>query len=247
LSKTGGVVLAAVLAIAGFAASSLWTFAKDKTQEPVTVVLGREGGAADHSYALPEVIPEAEGGRLGQPQELFSDSPLRRRATKVLSLGAKLTVEGANSHTVVITDVRARILNREPVVGGTLLSAPPQGVETVIKLGFDLDQQVPTARVVKGGEFGDPYFENNTVTLKDHEVVTFMVDARAAKAAYTWNIEVDLVVDGQAMTRSVAGPDGPFKLTGAPARYGAAYQFVPPDSWQFFDPAGGCPGPGLCR
>lgn len=239
---------AVVLAIAGFAASSLWTLVKDKLQEPVTVLLGREGaGSDDHSFVIADVVPPQQVRSLGEPDDLFRDSALRRRATKVGVSGTKLTIEGANSHTVVITEIHAKILRRDPLVTGTLLSAPPQGIERLVRIGFDLDQPDPIARVSTQGELGEPYFASNAVTLKDHETATFQIDAHAAKATYTWAVQVDLVVDGRAESRTVQSPDGPLRLAGSATRYGAIYDFIPPSRWSYADPAVRCNGLKPCR
>ncbi|SDW16322.1 hypothetical protein SAMN05216215_1001335 [Saccharopolyspora shandongensis] len=232
------VVVALVGALAGVAAPMLWNAARDVSRPPVLVWASSDGGPVDdRSYALPDVADPAE---IGTPAEFLADSPALRRAVKAGVHGTTVTIEGARSRDVVITNMRARILSREPNVAGTLLCSTPQGDLPAKRIGFDLDEFRPVARVLDGRRLGEPYFTGQAQQLADGETVVFQVESRADDGHYRWVIDVDLVIDGQPQTYTAKPDTGEFEMTGFSPRYGAVFAARGMQSWSFPDRAGGC-------
>lgn len=223
--------------VVAVAAPWLWNNVRDFSRPPVLTTVTDDGGQVeDHSYALPEVITPDRLHELPPPKEFFADSPsLPPRAVKAGVLGSTITIEGSTSHDVVITDMRAEVLDEEPNVSGTYLHAPPQGGEPVLVFGFDLDEPDRPARVLEEGRLRTRYFADNAITLTDGEAVVIQLQAYAERAHYTWAIRMDLVIDGEPRSVLVQQESGPFEITGRNERYGAEYHWAGPDEWVFQD------------
>ncbi|MGW3469332.1 hypothetical protein ACWDKQ_12855 [Saccharopolyspora sp. NPDC000995] len=232
------VVVGLVAALTGIAAPALWNAARDASRPPVLVWASSDGGQLDdHSYALPEVVPRQQAAEIGAPEQFLSDSPALRRSVKVGVHGTTVTIEGARSRDVVITNMHARILSREPNIDGTLFCIPPQGGLPAEKIGFDLDEFHPLARVLDGGKLGGPYFADQAQQLADGETVVFQVESRAARGHYRWVIDVDLVIDGKPQTYTAKPADGEFEMSGVSDHYGSVFNWSGRDGWSFPDPA----------
>ncbi|MDA3649363.1 hypothetical protein LZ318_39860 [Saccharopolyspora indica] len=226
LSKTGIAIGALVVAIAGVAGPFTWNAVRDLFRPPLLVTAVVENTAAqDYSYAFGEVIPPERVAELGDLGDYPAAGPRVPGATKLNELGTRITVEGASSRNVVITDMRVRVLDRGPNVAGTAACVGPQGDVSTIRVGFDLDEPNPIARTVEGREWGGSYFLDNAIALADGEAVVFQVAARAEKAHYTWVLELAVVIDGEPGTIEVRPEDGPYQLTGAAESYGSVFHW----------------------
>jgi len=132
-----------------------------------------------------------------------------------------ITLEGRRAHTVVITGMHLKVLSRTtPALGGTLLVDPPQGEDDTIKIGFDLDDDIPVARNLntQHARFGEPYFNDYTVSFKKGEETTFGIMFRTVKSDVTYDLVLDEVVDGKPTEQVVANGSRPFRTRGfAPA------------------------------
>jgi hypothetical protein len=239
------VVVALVGALAGVVAPVLWNAVRDISRPPVLVWASSDGGqVADRSYALPEVIEPQRSAEIGTPEEFLTDSAALRRSAKVGVHGTTVTIEGARSRDVVITNMRARILSREPNISGTLFCIRPQGDISADRVGFDLDEFRPSARVLDGRQLGGSYFADRAVQLADGETVVFQVESRAAKGHYRWVIDVDMVIDGKAQTYTAKPADGEFEISGLSPQYGSVFNWSGNDAWKFLDvrenPTGYC-------
>jgi hypothetical protein len=220
LSGPTFIVAAVVTALAGVAAPVIWNVAQDGFRPPVLVWAGPYGSAVgDNSKALPEVVEAARATEIGSDAE----SDMMRRSVAVGVHGATVTIEGARSRDVVITNMRARILSRGPNFAGTLFSDPPQGGVAAEQIGFDLDESQPVARKLDGGKFGEPYFAGQAIQLADGEIVVFKVQTHAADGHYRWVIDIDMVVDGEPQTHTVQPAEGAFEVTGRSPRYGSEF------------------------
>ncbi|RKT86672.1 hypothetical protein SAMN05421805_10917 [Saccharopolyspora antimicrobica] len=237
LTKTGFVVSALVVAVAGVAGPFAWNAVRDLTRPPllVSAVVNNET-VDDYSYAFEAVIPPERVAELGFVGDYPGTGPGVPGATKFEKLGTLVTVEGASSRNVVITDMRARILDKGPVLTGTVACVGPQGGGPTIRVGIDLDELNPTARVLDSGKFGARYFLDNAITLADGETVVFQVEARAAQARYRWVLELDAVIDGRPQTIEVQPEDGPYELTGAADGYDSVFEWSGSD---YFSPVPG--------
>ncbi|MEU3547159.1 hypothetical protein [Streptomyces longwoodensis] len=132
-----------------------------------------------------------------------------------------VTVEGNRSHTVDVTGIRVKVRSKvAPTAGGTLLVYPSQGEDTNIKVGFNLDEQVPVPRNadLEGEAYGRPYFDDHSVSVKKGEVVNFGFTVQTVKWDVTYDLEFDEVTNGKHTTQTVTNGSRPFRTRGfAPA------------------------------
>jgi hypothetical protein len=135
--------------------------------------------------------------------------------------GVQLVARGSRSHTVAITDIRARILRKEPAPNGTLFYAPQQGELTNVQFGVDLGSTDLSMQQVARGKWLGPYFRRKTYTLRNDEVASFTVTAYASSGySYYWDLEVDLIVDGKNRVEHQQDQSGPFRLSSLSKTYG---------------------------
>ncbi|MFE9882135.1 hypothetical protein [Streptomyces sp. NPDC005784] len=141
-----------------------------------------------------------------------------------------VTAEGNRSHTVDITGMHIKILSKvPPAPGGTLLVYPPQGEDTNIKIGFNLDEPIPVPRNADPEEkaFGGRFFEDHTVSLKEGETVNFGFTFQSVKWDVTYELVLEEVVDGTRTTQTLTDRSRPFHTRGFASAYDQA---VAPDS-----------------
>ena len=146
------------------------------------------------------------------------------RATKAGIQLVRLVLHGNRSRTVTITDIRAHILKKSPALHGTLYYAPPQGELEDVAVGVELSRTELSVREVTSAGWSGPYFVGRAYTLKGDEISIFQIEAHATNATYTWNIEVDMVVDGKSQVIFAEGANGPFHLSSLSRSYGAVIE-----------------------
>ncbi|MGW3466018.1 hypothetical protein ACWDE9_43655, partial [Streptomyces olivaceoviridis] len=115
----------------------------------------------------------------------------------------QLTVSNGGSNTVLITGMRAELIERKPVASVVETACRTQGEATVYSVNIDLDQAQPYGLYDKGGKSVRPEF---TVAAGDLE--TFLVTARITHGAAQWRLAVDLVENGHQRTVVVGDSDG---------------------------------------
>ncbi|MGP4015638.1 hypothetical protein [Saccharopolyspora sp. 5N708] len=229
LSGPAFVITALVAALAGVVAPLVWNAARDVSRPPVLVWASSDGGrVGDLNFASPEVLSAADPAT---PYEFFEGTG---RGTKAGVQGSTVTIEGARSRDIVITNMRARVLSREPNITGTLFCAGQQGDLPADLIGFDLDEPRPTARVLDGDRLGEPFFAAKAKQLADGETAVFQIESRATGGHYRWVLEIDMVIDGKPQTHDVQPTSGPFEITGLGSQYGAVFRW---------DGHGWAPGP----
>ncbi|MER6988168.1 hypothetical protein ABT337_02165 [Saccharopolyspora hirsuta] len=235
LSGPAFVITGLVAALIGLAAPFVFNAVRDAARPPLLAWASSDGGAVgDLSFALPEQLPEQRLGEIGTPYDFFAGG-----ATKVGVQGSTVTVEGAQSRDIVITNMRAKILSRGPNVTGTLFCAGQQGDVPADNIGFDLDEVRPVARELRDDQLGAPFFAGKAKQLTDGETAVFQIEARAAAAHYRWELEIDLVVDGRPQTIGVHPPGGPFEITGTGPGSSAVYRWRG-NSWSPDGPGRSC-------
>lgn len=217
------LVVGLATALIGLAAPPLYNMVRDLTRGPVLVWAGPYGPVGDNSVALPEVIDPV--GVAGIDGKLSGGVQIGVQGTTV-------TVEGARARDVAITDIRPRILSREPNLAGTRLNDPPQGGLAPEQIGFNLDDPHPVARKLDDGKLGTSFFADTAFQLADGEIVLFKVQTFATKAHYRWVLDIDMVIDGKRQVYTVK-PDGrdAFDVTGPSPRYGAEFRRNGSDGW----------------
>lgn len=126
----------------------------------------------------------------------------------------RVILRGEWPEPVRITDLRP-IVSCHPIVAGTYFYSPSAGAEGGVRLGLDLDDQRPSARTVNdAGQFGDPYFNTKTYTLKKDEEAVFNITAIAKKAACAYRLEFQLLVGERTTTQTVDDHGQPFRISG---------------------------------
>ena len=166
------------------------------------------------------VLGEHDGVRI---ESFFEDFVPTLQFTPV-----ELVVTGNHDTSVLIRELRARVIKREDPLGGTLFYGPPEGVGEVIDVGLDLDAIEPVAGFVdeakiEAGEELDPYFAENFITLKRGESTQFGIIAYTDECYCEWEIVVDAVVDGDNESFTVRDESQPFRTTAFASSYSRAY------------------------
>lgn len=148
------------------------------------------------------------------------------------SIGFTLT--GQQNATVRIRDIQAVVTERNPAFKGTMIFFPPQGNIPNLQMGFDLDSEDLSARVLDTNESvtADHYFRENTVSLTRGEPIGFKTIATTTDCACKFFLVVEFS-DGR--TVEVNDNGQPFML--APYRNDAQRIYTPthpsglPNDW----------------
>jgi hypothetical protein len=127
----------------------------------------------------------------------------------------KLVVTGRRNNPVLITGMRAHVLRRDEPLQQTLFWGASEGVADTINLGFNLDEVNPVARRIAADleSLEEPYFANHAVTVGKGEQLVFNIVARTQRCDCLWEIVLDMVVDGKAVTMTVKDDAEPFRVT----------------------------------
>jgi hypothetical protein len=128
-----------------------------------------------------------------------------------------LLLEGRTHRDAAIVDMRARVRKRERPLGGAHISCQSAGALDAIGIFFNLDEPRPVARELKPGlTAGRPYFASgNVISLTQKELQAFRIVAEVSADYVEWEIEADLVIDGEPETLTINRDGEPFRLTGA--------------------------------
>jgi hypothetical protein len=213
------------------------------------------GEPLDSSRVFPPDVPGDEIRKRAQANASFlNDESLRNKSVKVGEQAIKVVAEGTRSDSVIITDMRVAVLGTSPAQGGTLISYGTEGT-TNVQIGFDLASPRTDARTLGDtGKLGDRYFRRQSEPLKPGKPVVFAISVFPGPYTYTWELEVNVVIDGRPQVRKVRGPDQqPFKVTGYTCRYSEIYEFADRKSendpfWGTADPTKWNPRTGTpCR
>jgi hypothetical protein len=131
----------------------------------------------------------------------------------------KLIVEGRRSSPVLITGMRALVKKRVPPSPQMIaIGSGGESGASVGKVGFDLDEPNPVARIVPelptgSVPLGPPYFGEFTITLADREQQVFQVIANTAESDVEWTIELSVQVDGVDQRFEVDNNGEPFRTS----------------------------------
>jgi hypothetical protein len=156
----------------------------------------------------------------------------------VRDLTLRIVLEGRSNQEVRILDIRPVVTERRAPVAGTLFSVTPQAGAPTMKTIIDLDDPLPVLRtlVLKDGWLpvgGRPYFEDNTIRLKDRERDVLLVRAAANRYSVAFKLEVDYLVGAKRKTTVIDDAGRPFRVTGVHcgskpgiASYTSAYELA---------------------
>ncbi|MGV0791323.1 hypothetical protein [Mycolicibacterium sp. XJ1819] len=172
-----------------------------------------EGDPYGSAQVLPSAFPTGS--------VLFTSSGEFRSGSKS-SIGFTLT--GQQNATVRIRDIHAVITERKPAFKGTMIFFPPQGNLPNLQMGFDLDSEDLSARVLDDREnvTDKHYFRENTVSLQRGEPIGFNTIATTTECACKFTLVVEFS-DGR--TTEIGSAGQPFEL--APYRDDAQRIYAP--------------------
>lgn len=235
------IMLATVVTAAiGAAVPRMVDFFYDEASSDIRVAVLQNDVTVDWSSATSAIISRKKADRLIRDRDIFSDKTLYGSLVKANEQSVEMVIEGARSDAIRIIDMRAVVVSRRAPVSGTLFVYGPQGGDDSIKLGFDLNQQVASARkILKGGcdcKLGKPYFSYKGEVIEKGKSRSFQIIALAGPYTYDWKIRVQFVVRGEIRTRDF--PEKPLTLTGKPKRYARVYRLDmrEPPRWETLNP-----------
>jgi hypothetical protein len=142
-----------------------------------------------------------------------------RGGVDLRTLSLRVVVEGRSNQTVTILDIRPIAVVRTAPVGGTLFSIPPQAGAPTMKMIVDLDDPTPVLRtvVLKNGwqpVGGRPFFEDNTIRLRDRERDVLVIRATAERYSVAFKLEVDYLVGAKRKAAVIDDRGRSFRVTG---------------------------------
>jgi hypothetical protein len=142
----------------------------------------------------------------------------------------RLVLQGKQSNAVLVSSLRARIVERLTPLVGTALGCPSAGAAEPHFVSIDLDKRPPT------GVFAELTETMRVVrrkpvafTLKKNETEVFDIWAFTKQCYCKWVIELDLVVNGQHAVRTVTNNGQPFQTTAWKGKRWYEWDFV--SSW----------------
>jgi hypothetical protein len=166
----------------------------------------------------------------------------RAGAVDVEVVRESLVLEGGTNRDLSIVDMRARILKREPALDGAEIHCQSAGAVSAIGVLFNLDEARPVARKLTNPdslEFDGPYFsQGRIVRLVKGEIQPFELIGISHRNFVEWEVEADVIIDGNAQTITIDNDGQPFRVTARPpakADYERYYEWQwyrqPPRMW----------------
>ncbi|MFE2101666.1 hypothetical protein [Streptomyces sp. NPDC059468] len=133
----------------------------------------------------------------------------------------RLTLEGNSRSTVMITDIRAQILDRSSPFDGSAFEEPTGGLTGALGVGLDMDEDNPRALTYDDQQhtLGKHFFDKNGFTLTHKEVASVTVNVFAQRSLVRFALVVSYSVGGRMRHVKVMNKGGkPFILSGVPER-----------------------------
>ena len=120
-----------------------------------------------------------------------------------------VVVRGRLDEQVVLSDARAHVVRREPILSGPAIQCPPAGEANFRGLSIDLDSSDARAEYKSASRkpFG--------FTLNKGEAETFVVTASARQATYSWYLDLTVLVGEKPQTVRIGDHGHPFRTTSA--------------------------------
>jgi hypothetical protein len=234
------------------------TTARSTTTERTTTTTLSPTAAADAIWASLEINPVAIdtfndfgealmvprgariiGGPPGDSCAKFHPWVMDHEGVSATDTYLRLVVQGKAANAVLLTGLRARILERRRPMAGIALACGGGGAGAVIRyIRLNLDERPPIGRhgqITEEQRFitGKPL----ALTLKKNETEVFDIWASTERCFCRWVLELDLVVNGTRATKTLSNNGRPFQTTAWSGRQ--AYHWA--GAW-YLD-AGGEPQP----
>jgi DNA-directed RNA polymerase subunit L len=139
----------------------------------------------------------------------------------------KISIQSTRENTVAVSDLRIHTISCGPPLRGGLVFGPPEGVNDLPSLAFELDTAESSAQELgEDGRFKGPYFTRKFITVGRNEPMVLLVHVFTAKRYCQWELILTTTVDGVESQYPIRRPDGgPFEATALTRSYDQAYQF----------------------
>ena len=226
-----GVLAAVVTALVGLVVGDVypdvkeWVTGASKTPVRINAREHAHGGEFDLAAASPAGLDTKL--RAAKDCNALFAAAKHAGAVAIDTSVIDLLLEGRTHRTVTITDVRARIVKREPALTGASIKCKSAAQLAAIDLVLKLDEPSPVARKNTPNGPGEPYFgQGDVVVLKREELQPVQVVALLERGAVQWKMEVDAIIDGERKTITIDNHGAPFRLTASAARYGRYFEWV---------------------
>jgi hypothetical protein len=139
----------------------------------------------------------------------------------------RLVVQGREARPILLSGMRARIVDRQPPLAGTQLTCPSAGDAQIKSIEIDLDG--PSTEAVYKTPTGVKPFG---FTIAKNETVVFDVQIFTKKCHCKWFLELDLVIDGVSRTQTIGDDGQPFEIT---TRSDRSYEWDYQNTWALTD------------
>jgi hypothetical protein len=170
---------------------------------------------SDFGQAL--VVPrgsEIIGGPSGNGCLQFHPWVAKRGGVPAEDTYLRLVLQGKHSAAVLVSSLRARIVQRRAPLAGTPLVCPSAGAAEVRFVQLDLDKR-PAVGVYAELTENMSVVRRKPVafTLKENETEVFDIWASTKHCYCKWIMELDLVVNGRQVVKTVTNNGEPFQTT----------------------------------
>jgi hypothetical protein len=143
----------------------------------------------------------------------------------------RLVVQGQEARSIVLTGMRAKIVEREPPLQGTQLACPSAGEAEIRSIDIDLDEPSPEAQY-KTPEGTKPF----GFTIAKNETEIFDIRVTTEKCYCSWFLELELIIDGHKRVHTIGSQGDPFRTTASTASL--VYSWDYQNTWYLTDADG---------
>jgi len=242
-----------VAAAAGAIGTLAVSYAGDHLGPDITVSVTEGGSLDDYSRATASPVEPQE---VSGPEQLQiapnTGNGIAQDSVKVGKQQLRVVVTNNRPTSIVITQMRAKILLRKPMPTATLFQYGPEGRENT-QIAFDLAKNDPIAvEFTSDGSTGGSYFSAMSESIERGNPVVFNIFALPGSYYYEWKLEVTAVNNGKVETLEIGDSGGrPFRVAGYAANYRYAYRLTYRErdrQWYWASTGGAsCPdGPRKC-
>ena len=222
-------------ALGGYAVKKLLSEAEETFEETALISVNEDpqgGGDGFHVATRSPIGLDATFADVMDCSSLFVAAK-DAGAVDVRAVREAVQIEGDTRRDLSIVGMRARVLRREPALAGASIGCQSAGAQGGIGVLFNLDEALPLARAITqfdSLQFGAPYFASgNIVRLVKGEEQPFMMVGFSETDYVEWEVEADVIVDGDTRTITINNDGAPFRVTGSPSggtRYKRYYEWV---------------------
>lgn len=197
------------------------------TREPLEITVQADPGIIDPDISTEIVIPR---GRtiVGGPRDCGEFQTWANQYGGVPTAESsqiRITLQGGSSQPIVISSMKARVVERRRPLVGTSFTCGGEGELEPKKIVIDLDKFSPTA--IYSTKKGPKKF---SFELRKDETLQFDLEAHTLKCYCKWVIDLKVIIGGKSLTRTIQDNGRPFEIT--PSRSNGQYYFWAGDRWQ---------------